>query len=128
MGLFTGVANTNFKSDKTFNEVLKLVEDSLENIGATEITEKGKITIQSKKFDNFSHEASIEGSIREKDGKYWIELNYEAKMTTIAWILILVGIFCFGIGLIVLLFPFMSKNEMKKKIEKALDDIRFDFK
>lgn len=128
MGLFSGSANTSFKTDRPFKEVVKLVQDTLENIGTVDISEKGQIVVNAKKFDNFSHEASIEGSIREKEGKFSIELNYEAQMTTVGWVLVVVGLFCAGAGLLVLIFPFMSKNEMKKKIEKALDDIRFDFK
>jgi len=128
MGLFSGSATTSFKTDKPFNEVVKHVQDMLENIGTVDISEKGRIVVNAKRFDNFSHESTIEGSIREKEGKFYIELNYEAQMTTVGWVLVVVGLFCAGAGLLVLIFPFLSKNEMKKKTEKALDEIRFDFK
>lgn len=128
MGLFSGTANSSFKSDKPFPEVLKLIQDALENVGPVDISDKGLIAINARGFSGFSHDASISGTIRGKDGKYFIDMNYEARMTTVAWVLVVIGFFCFGAGLLVLLFPLLSKNDMKKKVEKALDDIRFESK
>jgi hypothetical protein len=128
MGLFSGTSSVTFKTEKPFNEVAKLVEGSLETIGSVEISEKGLIAVDAKRFDQFSHKSSIHGSVRERDGNYYVELNYSATMEVVGWILVVVGLFCYGIGLLVLIFPFLSKNEMKKKTEKALDDLRFEFK
>jgi hypothetical protein len=128
MGLFNGTASSSFKSDKPFVEVLKLVQDSFENVGPVDISDKGLISIDAKRYSGFSQDASISGTIREKDNKYYVDMSYEARMTTVAWVLVIIGLFCFGAGILVLLFPILSKNDMKKKVEKALDDIRFESK
>ncbi|MBU3715178.1 MAG: hypothetical protein FGM46_09570 [Ferruginibacter sp.] len=128
MGLFDGSSSTSFKSEKPLNEITEQIQDFLENIGPVDIYDNGKIKIDAKKYNNFSCESTIDGSIREKNGKYTIELNYEAKMTTLAWVLTIVGIIIWLLGLLILIFPNMSKNEMKKKIEKTLDEIRYEYK
>jgi hypothetical protein len=127
MGLFKDSSTISFKSDKNISEIKEQIQDYLENIGMTEISDNGKIEIDSKKYNNFSCTSSIEGVLKEKNGKFFIELNYEARMTTIAWVLFIIGLFWL-VGLIILIFPAMCKNEIKRKIDKNLDDIRFDFK
>jgi hypothetical protein len=51
-------------------------------------------------------------------------LDIEVKPSILIWALILVG----GLGLILFALPLLAKNDLQKKADRALDNIRGDFK
>lgn len=124
--MFKGSQSTNFKTDKPREKVYEIIQDQLETLGNTEISERGIIKINASKYSSFAHDSEITGTIREKEGKYSIELEWEAKPK---WVIIIILAFCLiGLGLALLIFPFMANNDMQKKAGTALDNIRFEFK
>jgi hypothetical protein len=126
--MFSGNSSTSFKATQSKNKVLGIIQENLEsNLGAVEITEKGQVIINARKFDGFSHEVIMTGFVREKEGRYTIELNYEIKLTWVFWVVLLVGLFFFFIGVFIFLLPLMSKNEVKTKADKALEGLRYEF-
>jgi hypothetical protein len=126
--MFSGNSSTSFKATQSKNKVLGIIQENLEsNLGAVEITEKGQVIVNARKFDGFSHEVIMTGFVREKDGRYTIELNYETKLTWVFWVVLLVGLFFFFIGVFIFLLPLMSKNEVKNKADKALEGLRYEF-
>jgi hypothetical protein len=126
--MFSGNSSTSFKATQSKNKVLGIIQENLEsNLGAVEITEKGQVIVNARKFDGFSHEVIMTGFVREKEGRYTIELNYETKLTWVFWVVLLVGLFFFFIGVFIFLLPLMSKNEVKNKADKALESLRYEF-
>lgn len=126
--MFSGNSSTSFKATQSKNKVLGIIQESLEsNLGAVEITEKGQIIINARKFDGFSHEVVMNGFIREKEGRYTLEINYETNANIMFWIILVVGILFFFVGVLIFIFPLLAKNDIKAKVDKALDTLRFEF-
>jgi hypothetical protein len=121
--MFKANSSTSFKTDKPKTEVFKVIEENLETLGSVEISDNGVIKINASKNSSFSHDCMIDGKVREKDGKYSIDIDVEAKPTVVLWVLALCGI-----GLIMLILPYMAKGELSKKADRALDNIRMEFK
>lgn len=124
--MFKGSQSTNFKTEVPQEKVYEIVQDQLETIGSVEISDRGIIKINASKFSGFSHSCEITGTIRAKENKYTIELEWEAKPN---WTIVILAALClFGVGLVLLIFPHTANNDMLKKCASTLDNIRFDFK
>jgi hypothetical protein len=126
--MFTGSSITSFKSDKKKIQVFSIIQDSLSGfLGDVEITEKGQIIVNTHKFEGFSHTTTIEGFVREKEGRYTVEINYETNANVVFWVILVGGLFFMFIGVLVFLFPFLAKNDIKAKADKALESLKYEF-
>ena len=124
--MFKGSQNTNFKSDSPIEKVHEIIQENLETLGSVDISDRGQIRINASRFNGFVHDCEITGTVREKEGKYSVELEWEAKPK---WLIIIIAALCLvGLGLVLLILPFMANNDMQKKVSSALDNIRFEFK
>jgi hypothetical protein len=124
--MFKGSQNTNFKADTPKEKVYEIIQENLETLGSVDISDRGQIRINASRFNGFVHDCEITGTVREKEGKYSVELEWEAKPK---WIIVIIAALCLvGLGLGLLVLPFMANNDMQKKASSALDNIRFEFK
>ncbi len=124
--MFKGDANVSFQTDKPAIEVFKNVENQLCDVAPTEISDNGVIKINAAKYNTFGSTCSIDGTIRERGGKYTIDLEYEQKPNALGWILAI----CTGgiLFLFLVIMFFNSKSEIGKKMDKILSSIRMDYK
>jgi hypothetical protein len=122
--MFKANCTTSFKTDKLKSEVFKIIEDNLETLGSVDVTENGTVRINAEKNNSFSHNCQIQGKVKERDGKYSIDLDIEVKPSLLIWALIIVG----GLGLILFALPLLAKSDLQKKADRALENIRTDFK
>jgi len=125
--MFKGSNNVSFKTDKPKEKVMEMIQDSIESVGSVDISDSGMIKINATKYGGFGHESSIEGTIREREGKYSVQIDFQSKLNTVGWIIFICTIGGF-IGLLMFLFPILAKNEMTAKIDSAFSNIRMDFK
>ncbi len=124
--MFKGSESTNFKTDTPQEKVYEAIQDELETLGSVVISDNGIIRISGTKFNGFSHEVIINGRIRTKENRYNIELDWEAKPN---WFLVILTALCLvGIGIALLIFPYMASKDLQKKISTSLDNIKFEFK
>ena len=124
--MFKGSQNTNFKSDSPIEKVHEIIQENLQTLGSVQISDSGLIKINASRFDGFVHECEITGTVREKEGKYSLVLDWEAKPK---WLIVIVIAVCtIGWGLPVLILPFIASNDMKKKASSALDNLSFELK
>lgn len=124
--MFKGSQSTNFKSDMPLEKVYELIEDELQTLGSGGITDNGTIRINASKFSGFACDCEITGRIRVRENKYSVELEWEAKPN---WVIVIIASLClFGLGLALLIIPYMSSNDIQKKSSTVLDNIRFGFK
>jgi len=122
--MFKGISSTNFRTDKPKSEVFNIIEENLEALGSVDISENGVIKIYANKNNSWSHDCFIDGKVRERDGKYSIDIDIVVKPKTILWVLVI----CYGIGLVLLFFPYSAKSELVTKADRVLDNIRMEFK
>ena len=121
--MFKSNCSTNFKTDKSKSEVFKTIEDNLDSLGSVEISDNGTIKINASKNNSFSHNCFIEGKIRENQGKYSIDLDIEVKPSMMIWLMM----FC-AVGILLLALPLLAKGELQKKTDRALENIRNEFR
>ena len=122
--MFNGNANTSFKSEKTKKDVLSDIESQLESLGTVDMNDNGSFKINASKFSQFTHDSTMEGTVREKDGKYSIDISFTAKPTMVCWILVI----CTFIGILAIILPIMAKSEMQKTVDNVLTNIKRDYK
>lgn len=122
--MFKGISSINFKTEKSRADVFNIIEENLEPLGTIDISENGVIKINASKNNSWSYDCFLEGKIRERDGKYSIDIDIQVKPKTILWVLVI----CYGIGLLLLFFPYTAKGELVTKTDRILDNIRMEFK
>lgn len=122
--MFNGNANTSFKTEKPKKDVLSDIESQLESLGTVDMNDNGSFKINASKFSNFTHDSTMEGTVREKDGKYNIDISFTAKPNMVCWILAI----CTIIGILALILPIMAKSEMQKTVDNVLTQIKRDYK
>ncbi len=119
--MFSGNVSMSFKSSKSMEEVIKVVEEQLEVLGMPMVSSSGGITINGSRFNGFGYTPSIEGRISNREGKYSVTLDFQAKPDIIAWA---IGICFFPIGFALFILPNNAKSEIQRKSDQALAEIK----
>lgn len=120
--MFNGNASVSFKSSKPKAEILKVVEESLEPMGTVSISSSGGITITGSRFSGFSYKPSIEGRVTDRDGRFTVNLVFEAKPDVMGWI---IAVCAFPLGLAIFILPNSAKGNMQRKADQSLSEIKF---
>ena len=119
--MFSGNVSMSFKSSKSMEEVIKVVEEQLEVLGMPMVSSSGGITINGSRFNGFSYNPSIEGRLSNRDGKYSLTLEFQAKPDIMGWA---IAICLFPIGVAVFILPNNAKSEIQRKSDQALAEIK----
>ncbi len=119
--MFSGNSSVSFNSSKPMAEVVKVVEEQLEVLGMPSVSSTGGITINGSRFNGFSYNPSIEGRISNREGKYSVTLDFQAKPDIMGWA---IAICLLPIGLAVFILPNNAKSEIQRKSDQALAEIK----
>lgn len=119
--MFSGNVTMSFKSSKPMTEVVKVVEEQLEVLGMPMVSSSGGITVNGSRFNGFSYNPSIEGRLSNRDGKYSLTLEFQAKPDIMGWA---IAICLFPIGVAVFILPNNAKSEIQRKADQALAEIK----
>lgn len=119
--MFNGNASVSFKSSKPKADVIKVVEEQLETMGTVSVSSSGGITITGSRFNGFSYKPSIEGRVSDREGRYTVNLDFQAKPDVMGWI---IAICAFPLGLAVLILPNNAKSDIQRKADQALAEIK----
>jgi len=119
--MFNGNASVSFKSSKTKSDVIKVVEEQLETMGTVSVSSSGGITITGSRFNGFSYKPSIEGRVSDRDGRFTVNLDFQAKPDVMGW---LIAICLFPIGCAIFILPNNAKGDMQRKADQALAEIK----
>lgn len=122
--MFKGNSSISFKSTKSKVDIIKVVEEQLENMGNVSVSSSGVINITSSKFSGFGYQPIIEGKVSERDGRFSVNIDFQATPQLAAW---LISICFFPIGLLVMLLPFNAKSDMQRVSDQALQEIQSIF-
>lgn len=90
--------------------------DCFSSIGDVEMSKSGSFEISSRKFESFTHKVFIDGSVRAKEGKATVVVNYRIQPQIITWI---IAVCFFPLGLAVLLLPYNAKTDLDRRVEKS---------
>jgi hypothetical protein len=119
--MFNGNSTVSINTTKSKEEVIVIVEEQLEDIGATTISDTGGITIQSSRYNGTGFESTIYGRLNERDGRFIVSIDYEVKLVTLGWVIV---VCFFPIGLALLLLPNNTKGDIERKLERSLSEIK----
>ncbi len=119
--MFKGNTSVSFKSSKTKEEVINVVEKQLENMGNVSVSPTGGINVTGSKFQGFGYETSIEGRVNDKDGHFSVNIDFEAKPAITGWA---ISVCFFPLGAAVMILPYNAKEDMQRKADQALAEIK----
>lgn len=119
--MFKGNSSVSFKSSKTKADVIKIVEEQLETLGNVSVSSSGGINVTGSKFTGFGYKTNIEGRVSDRDGRFTVNIDFEAKPEVAGWA---VAICLFPIGLAVMILPNNAKGDMQRKSDQALQEIK----
>ncbi len=109
--MFGGEDFVTFSSRLSGKELLRHVESPLEMLGHTSIDNSGNITITPKsRFNGLFSNVSIEGKLRTYDDKFKVSLEYDATLSVFGWIVLVLGILIYLLGVLVLFSPMSEKK------------------
>ncbi len=119
--MFKGNSSVSFRSSKTKADVIKVVEEQLEILGNVSVSSSGGINVTGSKFTGFGFNTNIEGRVSDRDGRFSVNVDFEAKPEVVGWA---VAICFFPIGLAVMILPNNAKGDMQRKSDQALQEIK----
>ena len=119
--MFKGNSSVSFKSSKTKAEVLKVVEEQIEILGNVSVSSSGGINVTGSKFSGFGFKSIIEGRVNDRDGRFSVNIDFEAKPETVGWA---IAICFFPLGALVMILPNNAKGDMQRKSDQALAEIK----
>lgn len=119
--MFKGNSSVSFKSSKTKEEVISIVEEQLETMGNVSVTSSGSISVTGSKFSGFGYDTNIDGRVSERNGRFSINLDFEAKPSVPGWIVV---VCFFPIGLAAFILPNNAKGDMQRKADQAFSEIK----
>lgn len=119
--MFKGNSSVSFKCSKPKAEVIKILEEQLEILGSVSISGSGGINITGTKFSGFSYESTIEGRVNDRDGRFSINIDFQAKPTIVGW---LIALCLFPLGLAILILPNNAKGDMQRKADQAIFEVK----
>lgn len=122
--MFKGIQSIKFTTDKPSEIVYEIIRTNLENIGKIDFFYKWKIIINGSRFSNYLYNSHIVCKVKENEGKYLIEIEWDVEPNWI--IIIIVVIFSVGLGLILLLYLIIPSNDIKREAFSTLEKIRFE--
>ena len=121
--MFSGSSDIAFQSTQSPQQVFAQIEECLESLGRVSMDESGSFEIGGAKFDGFGYKSTIDGSVRSKEGRYMVNVDWSVKPEILGWLIV---ICFFPIGLLVLLLPYNAKSEIERKVERALSSLKFE--
>lgn len=122
--MFAGDEVVRFESSDPRADVIERIQEALETLGDVDITKKGTIHIMRKSaFASVLSETTISGKIREKDGRYTVSVDYDCTLTGFGWVIFVLGILFFLVGLLVLIAPYMKKQAIETAVRRHLRDL-----
>jgi len=119
--MFSGEESIRVKGNAPRSQVYDQIEDALFALGDAEVDKRGNIDIIPKSsLSNFLSETTIEGSVRERGGQYIITVEYKCSLNAMGWVILVLGILLFLVGVLVLLAPMFAKDNVSQAVRKAL--------
>lgn len=121
--MFSGSADVTFQTTMPPQQVVENLKECLESLGRLSMEKDGSFSIGGSKFSGFGYKSEIEGTVRAKEGRYSVNVDWTVKPEVIAW---LIAICFFPIGLAIFLLPYNAKGEIERKVDKALSSLKFN--
>ncbi len=121
--MFRGNLSIRINTSKSQEEVYNHVEDALEDLGRTSISNSGTISVLGSKFTGFGFASEIEGRIVKREDYYNLDLDFNSKPEILSWI---IALCFFPVGMAMFILPYNAKGEFDKKAKRILNDLKYD--
>jgi hypothetical protein len=123
--MFNGDEDVRFTTAQAEDEVFDRVEDLLGDLGRARIDDRGYIAIRPRQsLDNAFTQTSMRGRVRQrKDGQYEVRVFFSCSMSTLGWVLLVLGVLIALTGALLLLIPMQKKDEIARKVRRTLREL-----
>ena len=119
-----GNESARFRSDKPRARVYDDVEDALSSLGDVAVSKRGDIDIRPRgSIGNALVAVKMDGDVREREGTYTVSIDYNITLSTLGWVIFVLGLLFLLLGLIVLAAPAMSKGSFSTAVRRALREV-----
>ncbi len=114
-----------FESIKSLADLQTILEDYLSDLGDPTVSRNGGISlVSSEKYNGNLVSTEIYGNIKKtKDHEFRIILTYKCFPTGLAWIIVILGVWFYLLGLIALIPAYSTKIQLEKDVRRALSNL-----
>lgn len=119
--MFSGDESIRFKSSAPKDEVANKIVNALNTIGSARVDSFGEIDIRTRgSLENFLTRTNLKGDVHESGGEYTVTVEYDCTLSTWGWVILIIGILIWLLGLLVLLGPWLKKSDVAQAVRRAL--------
>src|SRR5262249_32355697 len=98
-----------------------------DRVGRVRFGKRGSFSVSAGRFESSFATAQITGDISQrKDGEWRLTVNYTVNPSALCWVIAVVGMLFLVAGVLILLVPNSTKNDVQRLVHRALRDVRDD--
>jgi hypothetical protein len=126
--MFNGDDSVRIRTKLSEEQIEEIVENALDRIGRVRFGKRGSFEVSGRRFENSFATAEIYGRLApgRKDGEWRLSVRYEVKPSALCWVIAILGAVFSLLGVLILLAPQSTKNDVEKAVRRALRDARDD--
>jgi hypothetical protein len=126
--MFDGEQSVRIRSALPREVLEDIIADALDRVGEVRYTDGSEFRVRTRRFDSSMATVEIDGELRKgrKEGEWRLTVRHQVKPTAMCWVIAVVGYLCLVFGPLILLIPYNTQNELKRRIGRAIRDARDD--
>lgn len=124
--MFSGRKKVVFESNKSKEEVARIILEHLESLGKVDLQPNGRFTIHNHGMNSGLSDTNINGLIKDEgEGRYTLTCSYESTFNVGGWLLFVFLFLCSVVGgFLLFLVPHNAKDKLDRVVGSALRNIR----
>ncbi|VTR93041.1 unnamed protein product [Gemmata massiliana] len=126
--MFSGEESTRIESDLPREEMEDAVADALSTLGHVEFLGRTGFEIRARRLESAFANVIINGELTKgrKSGQWTLTVTYQVNPSALCWAIAILGFLFLLIGLLILLVPLGTKNNVQKMVARAVRAARND--
>lgn len=119
--MFSGEEQVRIRWNRSREELEEVLVDTLDRLGGVKFTGRSQFRVRGDRFDTALAGVAIDGELRQgrKDGEWTLTLFYSVKPSALCWVIAIFGFMFFTLGLLILLAPNSTKNDVQHAVQRA---------
>lgn len=126
--MFSGEESIRLRSKLSGEEIETFIEDALDPLGRVEFLRRGSFEVRARRFETSFATAEIHGRLVKgrNEGEWRLIVNFTVRPSALCWVLAILGLIFTIFGVLILLVPQSTKNDVEREVARAIRDARDD--
>jgi hypothetical protein len=125
--MFSGEDSIRIRADLSEEELEAIIEDAFDRLGRVRFGRRGSFFVSARRFEDSFSTTRITGDLlQRKNGEWRLSVNYTVNPSALCWVIAIVGILFLVAGVLIMLVPNSTKNDVQRAVYRALRDARDD--